>query len=258
MNKIIENIVNESFKSKAQQRLFYANANDDKKSTKEKRKWKKLATEFSKKTDYKEIPDKVEDIEEIVDELGVIGRSKKPTNFNSKFTRSMKTNDQKAKETSGQMGTFMIGGTNQPPRIYAWEGKMLKKNILEVDLSGNLGADGTILKDLPYDKALKYFMKNLGLSKEDSIEKMKKLGYSDKLPDDKVIMVENPKKFIEEYVDELLKNKNNYRDLISKEEEIEEVEINPIVKRQISSLKNTMKTYGIKPQQVLKNLTDSE
>ena len=42
------------------------------------------------------------------------------------------------------------------------------------------------------------------------------------------------------------------------DEEIEEVEINPIVKRQINSLKNSMKTYGLKPDHILKGLNDNE
>ena len=98
----------------------------------------------------------------------------------------------------------------------------------------------------------------LGLTREKALDKMVDLGYNEDLPKGQVIMVENPKKYIEEYIDELLKKKNNNDDLVSKDEEIEEVEINPIVKRQINSLKNSMKTYGLKPDHIMKGLKDDE
>ena len=103
-----------------------------------------------------------------------------------------------------------------------------------------------------------YFTKELGLPREKALDKMADLGYNEDLPKGQVIMVENPKKYIEEYIDELLKNKNNNDELVSKDEEIEEVEINPIVKRQINSLKNSMKTYGLKPDHIMKGLKDDE
>jgi hypothetical protein len=129
---------------------------------------------------------------------------------------------------------------------------------MEIALGDTLGADETILKDKSYKEAYGYFTKELGLPREKALEKMADLGYSEELPGDQVIMVENPKKYIEEYIDELLKKRNQNDDLVSKDEEIEEIEINPIVKRQIQSLKNSMKTYGLKPNQVLKNLEDNE
>ena len=114
------------------------------------------------------------------------------------------------------------------------------------------------LKDKSFKEAYAYFTKELGLPREKALEKMADLGYQEELPAGQVIMVENPKKYIEEYIDELLKKKNNSEDLVSKDEEIEEVEINPIVKRQINSLKNSMKTYGLKPDHIMKGLKDDE
>jgi hypothetical protein len=114
------------------------------------------------------------------------------------------------------------------------------------------------LKDKSYKEAYTYFTKELGLPREKALDKMADLGYKEDLPAGQIIMVENPKKYIEEYIDELLKKKNNSDELVSKDEEIEEVEINPIVKRQINSLKNSMKAYGLKPDHIMKGLKDDE
>ena len=59
MNNFIKQVIEEKFASKAQQRFFYAKANEKGKPKKEKKKWGKWAKEFSDKTDYDEIPDKV-------------------------------------------------------------------------------------------------------------------------------------------------------------------------------------------------------
>ena len=92
--------------------------------------------------------------------------------------------------------------------------------------------------------------------KKELEDRLGQMGYDPKLPDDKVRLVENPKKFMEEYIDNLLKQKGKDNDVLSKEEEVEEVEINPIVAKQIKSLKNSMKTYGLKPDHILKGLKD--
>ena len=89
MNNFIKQVIEEKFASKAQQRYFYAKANEKGSSKKEKNKWGKMAKEFSDKTDYTKIPDKVEneeEVDEIVDKDGNIAQSKKPTNINTKGT----------------------------------------------------------------------------------------------------------------------------------------------------------------------------
>ncbi len=63
---------------------------------------------------------------------------------------------------------------------------------------------------------------------------------------------------MEEYIESLLRKKNEDSDLVKKDEEIEEVELNPIVKKQLKSLKNSMKTYGLKPDHIMKGLKDDE
>ena len=53
------------------------------------------------------------------------------------------------------------------------------------------------------------------------------------------------------------KHKKN-EEIQAEEEEVDEVEINPIVAKQIKALKNSMKTYGLKPDHILKGLNNNE
>jgi hypothetical protein len=55
MNDFIKQVIEEKFASKAQQRYFYAKANEKGSSKKEKKQWKKWASEFSSKTKFDEI-----------------------------------------------------------------------------------------------------------------------------------------------------------------------------------------------------------
>ena len=85
MNNFVKQVIEEKFASKAQQRFFYAKANEKGASKKEKKKWSKWADEFSSDTNYEKIPEKIEkDVDEIVDSQGNIKRGNKPRNFNSK------------------------------------------------------------------------------------------------------------------------------------------------------------------------------
>lgn len=246
MNNFIKQVIEEKFASKAQQRFFYAKANEKGKPKKEKKKWSKWAKEFSDKTDYDEIPDKVEkkEVEEIVDDKGNFAKGKKPPNFNSKGTTSNSTSDEVALTGAGQ--------TSISPKL----GMGYRRYWGESDMSKALGAEDTIMDDVSYEEAKKKFIE-LGIDDPKELEdRLGQMGYDKSLPNDKVRLVENPKKFMEEYIDNLLKQKGKDNDVISKEEEVEEVEINPIVAKQIKSLKNSMKTYGLKPDHILKGLKD--
>ena len=246
MNNFIKQIIEEKFASKAQQRFFYAKANEKGKPKKEKKKWSKWAKEFSDKTDYDEIPDKVEkEVDEIVDEKGNFANGKKPNNFNTKGTTSNSTSDEVGLTSAGQSSISPIMGMGY--RRY-WG---------ESDMSKVLGADKLLRSDNVDYKDAENEFENLGIEDPaERDERAKQLGFDPSLPDDKVRLVENPKKFMEEYIDNLLKQKGKDNDVISKEEEVEEVEINPIVAKQIKSLKNSMKTYGLKPDHILKGLKD--
>jgi hypothetical protein len=246
MNNFIKQVIEETFASKAQQRFFYAQAG---KGGKKGKKWSKWAKEYSDKTDFEKIPDKVEEeeVEEIVNKEGNISRSKRPTNIETKGVTSNTTTDEVVKSGRGAMGSYGTTGVQNYRRYWG-----------ESDMSKALGAEDTIMKDADYDDAKKHFEKNLGLDEPETEERLAQMGYDKKLPDDKVRLVENPKKFMEEYIESIMKKKTEDSDLVKKEEEIEEIELNPIIKRQLKSLKNSMKTYGLKPDHILKGLKDDE
>jgi hypothetical protein len=246
MNNFIKQVIEEKFASKAQQRFFYAKANEKGKPKKEKKKWSKWAKEYSDDTDFKEIPDKVEkeeEVDEIVDGMGNFAKSKKPTNSRAGIT-SNSTTDEFALTGAGQ--------SSISPKL----GMGYRRYWGESDMSKALGADDTIMNDASYEEAKKKFIE-LGVTDPKELEdRLGQMGYDSSLPEDKVRLVENPKKFMEEYIDNILKQKGKDNDVLPKEVEEEEVEINPIVAKQIKSLKNSMKTYGLKPDHILKGLKD--
>lgn len=248
MNNFIKGVIEEKFASKAQQRFFYAQAG---KGGKKGKKWAKWAKEFSNKTDFDEIPDKVEkeeEIEEIVDSKGNISRSKIPGNSKSKGITQRKTSDDVVKTGAGSMGIHGVHGTHTSLRYWA-----------ESDMSKALGFKDTMGKDEDFDDAEKHFEKELGIPDDEAKERMNQMGYDEKLPEDKVRLVENPKKFMEEYIESILSKKNVTNDIVSKEgETTEEKEINPIVKKQLLSLKNSLKKNNLNIDDVLKHLKNDE
>jgi len=258
MNNFIKQVIEEKFASKAQQRFFYAKANEKGKPKKEKKKWSKWAKEFSDDTDYSKIPDKVEkegDVDEIVDKNGNISRSEKPTDLSKRGITQKKTTDHVAKTGTGQMGSYGLTGVNTYRRYWGEGEEITKEKILEIALNKSLGADDTILKDMPYDDAKDHMEDELGLSDDEAEERLNKMGYDENLPDDKVRLVENPKKFMGDYIEHVLKSKSKDNDLVSID--VEE-EVNPIVKKQLKSLKNSMDSHNLSIDTVLKYLKDNE
>ena len=67
------------------------------------------------------------------------------------------------------------------------------------------------------------------------------IGYDEKLPDDKVRLVENPKKFMKDYVETVLSKKTDNKDIVNDSKK----DINPIVKRQLTSLKSSLKSHNL-------------
>ena len=247
MNNFIKQVIEEKFASKAQQRFFYAKANEKGKPKKEKNKWGKWAKEFSDKTNYDEIPDKVEtEVDEIVDKYGNIATGKKPTNFDTKGVTQKKTTDDVAKAAYGSMGRMANVG-NSTMRYWA-----------ESDMSKALGFDDTMAKDADYEAAEDHFKDELGLDEPEVEDRLAQMGYDKKLPEDKVRLVENPKKFMEEYIESVLAKKAKDNEIVSKDEQTEEKEINPIVLKQLKSLKNTMNSHKLSINDIMKHLKDNE
>ena len=248
MNNFITQVIEEKFASKAQQRFFYAKANEKGSSKKEKKKWSKLATEFSDKTNYDKIPDKVKesDIEEIVDEKGNIKRGNTPNGINVDYTTSKKDSEAAADGAYGVMGAYgSIGstpGSNTALKTLRYWG--------ESDNSNLLGAE-TMEKDMTYSQALKHFTKKLGLSNEDAVEKLKQLGY---IPGQEEIvrLVENPKQYMSDYIESVLVKKTTESDVISKDED--NIEINSLIMKQIKSLQKTAKNNNIPLSKIINQL----
>lgn len=250
MNNFIKQVIEETFASKAQQRYFYAKANEKGASKKEKNKWKKWAKEFSDKTDFEKIPDKVEEkeIEEIVDANSQLQTSTIPIMSKSKGITSKSTTDDVVKTGMGQMGNFGVaGGTSR--------GQVSLKYWGENDQTKLLGQKETIGNNKDYDDAEAYFEKKLGLDDEDTEKKLDQLGYDKDLPNGKVRLIELTKKSLDEYIDNLISKRSKDKDLIKSDQQ---EELNPIIKKQIKSLKDTLKNNNLSINDVLDQLKDDE
>jgi hypothetical protein len=250
MNNFIKQVIEEKFASKAQQRFFYAKANEKGKPKKEKKKWGKWAKEFSDDTDYEKIPDKVEkEVDEVVDEKGNIAMGKKPTNFEKVGITQNKTTDEVVKTAHGQMGAIgKVSGRGAMNTMKYWA---------ESDMSKVLGADKLLHSDdVDYEDAKDEY-EDLGI--EDPIEqdkRAKQLGFDPNLPDGQTRLVENPKKYMEEYIESVLSKKKVDNEIVSKETEMKE--ISPIIKKQIKSLKNSMDSHNLTIDDIMNHLKDNE
>ena len=255
MDQIIKNIIEEAFKSKKQQRYFYAKAGDESLPPKEQKKWKKWAKEFSDKTNFKKLPEKAKkrkQVEEIVDDDGNIMTSKIPLSIN-KSGITVEPGHDKKKEAYGSMG---FGG---PYGVMGRAGGTSLKYWAEADMHKALGFDDTMDNLESYDEALKTMMKDYNLSREEAIERLKQMGYDKELEkNDEVILVENPKKFIEEFIDNLLLNKKSNDSEIVEKDEYDEKEINPIILKQIEALKQTLKSNKISTKQIIKYIKENK
>jgi hypothetical protein len=125
-------------------------------------------------------------------------------------------------------------------------------------MSKALGFDDTMAKDADYEDAEDHFKGELGLDEPEAEDRLSQMGYDKKLPADKVRLVENPKKFMEEYIESVLSKRAKDNEIVSKDEQTEEKEINPIVLKQLKSLKNTMNSHKLSINDIMKHLKDNE
>jgi hypothetical protein len=249
MNNFLNQVIEETFKSTSQQKYFYSKANDKSLSFKERKKWSKMAKEFSSKTNFKNLPKTVtKDVDEIVDENGDIMTGNKPTDAATKGITSKSTTDQVVGNAMGMMGAFGVGGVNNTSRTIRYWG--------ESDMSKTLGFKDTLGVDADYDQAKSHFEDELGLDDAEAEERLEKMGYDEELPGDKVRLVENPRRFIEEYLDNILKKKAKANDLVKKSDV--KKPINPIITRQINSFKQTLKDNNLTVGDITEYLEDNE
>lgn len=273
MDKFVKQVIEETFASKRQQRYFYHKA---KKSPK----WAKMAKEFSDKTDFSTLPERAEEeqvssrpvtgeddylknagqlnggnrmkpeseVDEIVDADGNITHGDEPGNPNA-YIRSKKTSDEVSTATMGQMGSFgVLGGpTNANKTLKYWA---------ESDMSHALGADETI-KDpkTDYKDAVDHFEDDLEVPEDEAKERAKKMGYDPELPDGKMRLIENPLEYIKEY----LAKKSKKTELVKKHSsDTEKKEVTPIIRRQLQSIKQTLKDNNLSVQDITEYLEDNE
>lgn len=245
MNNFIKQVIEEKFASKAQQRLFFAKAAEEKKEGNKKKKWSKLAKEFSKDTDFKKIPEKVKkEVDEIVDEKGNIKRGGVPIGKSKSSTTSKNRTDKVVKTGAGSMGVHGVHGTHTTLKYWAES-----EEVKEIAMNDSLGYEHTLGDDLPYTKALKYFTTKLGLSDEEAKERLKKMGY---IPGEKelVRLVENPKGFIKDYLESVLVNKSNDLEIMDNKD----IEINPLILKQLESLKKSLSKNNISVEKIINHL----
>jgi len=151
--------VKEEFKSKKQQRYFYAKANDESLSDEERAKWKKRAGEFSEKTDFEEIPEKVgeeQELDEFVNNVGAsIGGDEKNVNNTEIRTAPQATSDE-FNTVAIQPNRYLYNVNSVGPRVMGvtaeQENKIAKEKAiallenLDMDYNDNAIID---LKELP-------------------------------------------------------------------------------------------------------------
>lgn len=248
MDKFVEQVIEEAFKSKRQQRYFYHKAEKSPK-------WAKMAKEFSDKTDFSKLPERAEEeekpeveIDEIVDEDGNIKHGDEPGNPNAYIT-SKETTDAGQNKRIGQMGSFGIlgGPTNAQKTMKYWA---------EADMSHALGADETIADpSTDYKDAVETFQDELDVPEDEAKERAKQMGYDPNLPDGKMRLIENPLEYIKEY----LAKKSQNKELVKKNQnEVEKKPITPIIKRQLQSMKQTLKNNNLTLQDITEYLEDNE
>lgn len=253
MNDFLKQVIEEKFASKAQQRFFYAKANEKGASKKEKKKWKKWATEFSSDTNFDKIPEKAEkegvekEVDEIVDEKGNIKRGSIPTSIKKSLTLAKKRTDKVVKTGAGAMGIHGVHGTHTSLRYWAEN-----QEVKEIAMDDALGYEKTMGDDKTYSQAYQYFIKELGLPEDEAKERLKQLGYIEG-EKDLVRLVENPKKFMEDYIESVLVKKSGDSDILAKEED-QETSMNPVVAKQIDSLKKSLAKNKIPVDTIIKKL----
>jgi hypothetical protein len=163
---------------------------------------------------------KKQDVEEVVDYDGSILGSKIPVDYDVKTITAKKTTDDSISMSHQPSTTGAKMGTSSDTTRY-WG---------ESDMSATLGYEETMGKDKSYDEAKHYFMQQLGFDEPEAEERLKALGYVKKA-DDKV-------RLIEDIIDDVIQNQGKK-------------EINPIIQRQLLSLRNTMEAHNLTIEDII-------
>jgi hypothetical protein len=149
----------------------------------------------------------------------------------------------------GMMGSFGILGGNTA-------GNKTLKYWAESDMSKALGAKDTILnpKVNNFNDAVETFEDDLEVPEDEAKERAEKLGYDKELPDGKIRLIENPKKYIEEY----LAKKGSDSELVQKAQiETQKKVVSPIIRRQLGSIKQSLKANNLTVKDITEYLEDN-
>jgi len=149
------------------------------------------------------------------------------------------------------------------PLLRGWYGYYGEGQIKEEDMGDAFGFEDTMFMD--YEDTVKHYQKKLGLDKEDAIQRAKqqgkKSGLDRKTPKnikkkknfiDRLILKEKGIDESEDIIEDVLFDKGTYR----KDIRIKKDEINPLLLRNIRSLKRMAKDNGLSLQQLIKMIKD--
>jgi hypothetical protein len=149
------------------------------------------------------------------------------------------------------------------PLLRGWYGYYGESEIKEEDMGDAFGFEDTMFMD--YEDTVKHYQKKLGLDKEDAIQRArqqgKKSGLDKKTPKkikkkknfiDRLILKEKGIDESEDLIEDVLFDKGDDK----KEIKVSKPDINPLLLRNIRSLKKMAKDSGITIQELIKILKD--
>lgn len=205
---------------------------------------------FKEKT-KKENKGKEEEVTELVD-------------FDGTWLSSDLPNIDPASSVKGSTFTDKIVPMSRNPRdplLRGWYGYYGENHIKEEDMGDAFGFEDTIFMD--YEDTVKHYQKKLGLDKEDAIKRAKQQGKKSGLDKKTPKQIKKKKNFIDRLI---LKEKgiDESEDLIedvlfdketdNKDIKLKKDNINPLLLRNIRSLKKMAKENGITIQELIKIL----
>jgi hypothetical protein len=148
------------------------------------------------------------------------------------------------------------------PLLRGWYGYYGESELKEEDMADAFGFEDTMFMD--YKDTVKHYQKKLGLDKEDAVQRArqqgKKSGLDKKTPKrikkkknfiDRLILKEKGIEESEGLIEDVLFDKED-----NKEIKIKKGDINPLLLRNIRSLKKMAKDSGITIQELIKILKD--
>ncbi len=146
------------------------------------------------------------------------------------------------------------------PLLRGWYGYYGESVVKDEDMEDAFGFEDT--KFMDYKDTVKHYEKELGLDKEDAVDRARQQGKGETLKKKAPKKIKNLKNFVDRLVlkelddeihEDILVNKNNDNDIKSKIKDV-----NPLLLRNIKSLKKMAKDNGITVQELVRLLKDEQ